>query len=433
LAPASTGVEFGFDFGNKHLLFLRATTRPMLTLVTTNPAKYEPFARLLERLRIKLSAPKRELPEMQSLDFLEALTHKARAMAEMFGHPVLVDDAGVVLDAYKPFPGPLTSVVLRSLGQAGLKRLVEGVSDRAAMECHLGWWSQDQLKTWCGRVHGRLDPARQVSNPRMLLSDLFISDVPSPPGVLPHRSQALAELEASAFELHLETAAESLADDFTCSPRPVHQCPFCVELEGTGQSIFSEMIRDRLASRIVYEDEDFVVMPPLGEFIEGGLLLLTRQHILSFAHLRDASFKRLERLLGVIRRELSARWGVSPLIFEHGPAPERSKGRCCVDHAHFNIFPARITVHPHLTTRMSIPLNTISEMSKLRRAEFGYLFVQENDGTMRAYDGQLAPTQLVRRIVTTQLGLPQRWHWQDYPGYDELLATYQALKGQIRL
>jgi diadenosine tetraphosphate (Ap4A) HIT family hydrolase len=267
----------------------------------------------------------------------------------------------------------------------------------------------------------------------MLLSDLFVPDTPAPPGALPHRSQALENLESCAFELHLEITPEPPVDEFTCAPRPVHQCPFCTELEGTGQSIFAELIRDRLASRIIYEDEDFVVMPPLGQFIEGGLLLLTRQHVLSFAHLPAASFNRLERLLGVIRRELASRWGVSPLIFEHGPAPDRSKGVCCVDHAHLNIFPARVTVHPHLASRMSIPLKSISELIKLRRAEFGYLFVQENDGTMRAYDGQLVPTQLVRRIVTTQLGLPQRWHWRDYPGYDELLATYQVLKGQIRL
>jgi XTP/dITP diphosphohydrolase len=415
------------------LISLPAAACHMLTLVTTNPAKYGPFSQVLQRMRIGLSAPKKEMPELQSLGFTEALAHKARAMAEMFGRPVLVDDAGLVLDAYKSFPGPLTSVVLRSLGQAGLKRLVEGVSDGATMECHLGWWNQEKLRTWSGRVHGRIDPTLKVSNQRMLLSDLFVPDEPLPPGVLPHRAQALAELEACVFELHLETAAESALDDFTCSPRPVHQCPFCTELEGTGQSIFAEMVRERLACRIVYEDEDFVVMPPLGEFIEGGLLLLTRQHILSFAHLPAASFQRLKRLLSVIRRELTSRWGVSPLIFEHGPAPERSKGVCCVDHAHFNIFPARVTVHPHLTARMSINLNSISELSKLRRAEFGYLFVQENDGTMRAYDGQLAPTQLIRRIITTQLGLPQRWHWQDYPGYDELMATYQALKGQIAL
>jgi hypothetical protein len=82
---------------------------------------------------------------------------------------------------------------------------------------------------------------------------------------------------------------------------------------------------------------------------------------------------------------------------------------------------------------MNFPISSISELLELRRAEFGYLFVQENDGGRRAYDAELVPTQLVRRIITSQLGLSERWHWQDYPGYEELVATYQTLKGQIRL
>jgi diadenosine tetraphosphate (Ap4A) HIT family hydrolase len=405
----------------------------MLTLVTTNPSKYEPFARDLERLRIELATPQREVPELQSLNFDEALAHKAQVMAQAFRRPVFVDDAGLVLDAYQPFPGPLTSVVLRSLGYSGLQRLLNGVSDRATMECHIGWWSGNALRSWTGKVSGHLDLSRQPSNPRMLLTDLFVPDPPCPPGVLPHRAKALAELESSVFELHLQCVAEPVADEFTCSAKPVHQCPFCAELEAEGQSIFSEMIRGRLDSRIVYQDDDFVLMPPLGQFIEGGLLLLTRRHILSFAYLPTALFDRLERLLAVIRRELTKRWGVPPLIFEHGPAPDRTKGVCCVDHAHLNIFPARVAVFPHLAQRMSLPLSSLSELSKLRRAEFGYLFVQENDGSRRAFDAQFVPTQLVRRIITSQLGLTQRWHWQDYPGYDELVATYHALKGQVRL
>jgi len=100
----------------------------MLTLVTTNPAKYEPFAKDLERLRIDLVAPKSDVPELQSLRFDEALAHKAQAMARMFGRPVLVDDSGLILEAYKPFPGPLTSVLMGSLGHAGLQRLLAGVS-----------------------------------------------------------------------------------------------------------------------------------------------------------------------------------------------------------------------------------------------------------------------------------------------------------------
>ena len=405
----------------------------MLTLVTTNPSKYKPFANDLERLRIVLAAPKHDVPELQSLTFAEALEHKARSMAAMFGRPVLVDDAGLILEAYPHFPGPLTSVVLRALGQAGLQRLLSGVCNRAILECHLGWWDGKALRSWSGSVPGRVEPAHQPANQRMLLSDLFIPDPPTPPGELPHRAKALAELEKSVFHLHLETAAEPTDGLATASTSPIHQCPFCTELEGGGQSIFAEMIRERLASRIIYEDEDFVVMPPLGQFMEGGLLLLSRRHISSFAYLPAALFPKLEQLLTVLRRELVARWGVPPLIFEHGPAPDSSKGLCCVEHAHLNIFPARVTVHPHLTRRMNFQLTSLSELSHLRRAEFGYLFVQENDGSRRAYDAQLVPTQLVRRIVTSQLGFPQRWHWRDYPGYDELIATYHALKARICL
>jgi hypothetical protein len=82
---------------------------------------------------------------------------------------------------------------------------------------------------------------------------------------------------------------------------------------------------------------------------------------------------------------------------------------------------------------MNHSLGSLSEMAKLRRAEFGYLFVQENDGARRAYDGRDVPTQMVRRIITSQLGLPERWHWRDYVGRNELLATYNALKDRIRL
>jgi inosine/xanthosine triphosphate pyrophosphatase family protein/diadenosine tetraphosphate (Ap4A) HIT family hydrolase len=422
------------DFAHKQPLFLlRANYASMLTLVTTNPSKYAPFAQELERMRISLAAPKCDVPELQCLTFSEALSHKARAMAQMFGRPVLVDDAGLILEAYAPFPGPLTSVVLRSLGQEGLQRILLGVSNRAAMECHLGWWKDGTLRSWIGRVEGHLDLSRHPSNPRMLLSDLFVPDSTGGAEALPHRAKALAELGASALELHLEIAPEQSADEFTCPAESVSQCPFCAELEESGQSIFAGMIHERLPSRVLFEDDDFVVMPPIGQFIPGGLLVLSRRHILSFAYLPTKKFLKLEQLLKVIRRELKALYGVSPLIFEHGPAPERSKGVCCVDHAHLNIFPAQVTVHPHLIERMHFPLKTLPELCRLRTAEFGYLFVEENDGSKHAYDAQLVPTQLVRRIVTSQLGMPQRWHWRDYPGLDELVLTYETLQGKIRL
>jgi XTP/dITP diphosphohydrolase len=412
----------------------------VLTLVSSNPAKYAPFASDLERLRLIVEPPPQPLPEIQSLNFTETLTAKARAAAALFGRPVLVDDTGLVLEAYAPFPGPLTSTVLRSLGGAGLGRLLTNVSDRAVMECHLGCWINGALRSWRGVVRGRIDLSRPNHNPRMPLSDLFIPDsTPNdssvPRSALPHRALALAALEAGLFELHLDAVPPDRADPLACASRSrtAHNCPFCAELEGDNQNTFAAMMGGRLSSRVVYEDENFVVMPPLGEFMEGGLLLLTRGHILSLAHLPPNQFEPLERLLQAIQRIVLERWGVAPVIFEHGPAPDWGKGACCVDHAHLNIFPAQVEIHPQLRGRMHLSLGSLSELAKLRRAEFGYLFVQENSGVRRAYDGRNVPTQLVRRIITTQLGFPERWHWRDYIGPDELIATCNALKGKIRV
>jgi len=266
----------------------------------------------------------------------------------------------------------------------------------------------------------------------MMLSDVFVPDAPAG-GEFLHRAAALKALEAAAFALHLDAAVDPPAEAPDCPVSAGPACPFCAELEEACPNIFGSMMEGRLRSRVVYEDDYFVVMPPLGQFIEGGLLLLTRQHLRSFAWLPPERYEHLERLLSAIAQALVQHWGVMPLIFEHGPALESGKGVCCVDHAHLNIFPAIAQVHPHMSARMNLPVNSLAELSRLRRAEFGYLFVQENDRTRRAYDGQYAPTQLVRRIITAGLGMPERWHWRDYPGQAELVATYHTLKGKITL
>ena len=67
----------------------------MLTLVTSNSAKYAPFRGELQRMRIVLEPPPQPLPEIQATDFETALSAKAKAAATLFGRPVLVDDAGL--------------------------------------------------------------------------------------------------------------------------------------------------------------------------------------------------------------------------------------------------------------------------------------------------------------------------------------------------
>ena len=58
-----------------------------------------------------------------------------------------------------------------------------------------------------------------------------------------------------------------------------------------------------------------------------------------------------------------------------------------------------------------------------------YLFLQTNEGRRFVYDAGIVPSQYVRRIVTAELGMPERWHWREYLGLEELKRTFAALSG----
>jgi ATP adenylyltransferase len=175
-----------------------------------------------------------------------------------------------------------------------------------------------------------------------------------------------------------------------------------------------------------------VVFPPLGQFIEGGLLLATGDHRNSMAMLPDAYYAELDRLMAETCDLLAERYGIRPLFFEHAPAAPGDKGTCCVDHAHLNVFPAQVDVHAQLRKFPHVEIGPMSNLSASWFRDRPYLFLQTNEGQRFVYDAGIVPSQYVRRIVTSELGMPERWHWREYPGLDELKCTFAALSGWRR-
>lgn len=89
--------------------------------VTTNENKRREAARIL---RIELETLDLDLPEIQALDVAEVAAAKARAAYEALGRPVLVEDSGLVVEAWNGLPGALTKWFLGSVGNEGLLRMI---------------------------------------------------------------------------------------------------------------------------------------------------------------------------------------------------------------------------------------------------------------------------------------------------------------------
>src|SRR5689334_22834020 len=127
----------------------------------------------------------------------------------------------------------------------------------------------------------------------------------------------------------------------------LHWCDFCYAADTHGDigqtPAFRRATRSTSSSRIVYESERFIAIAGLGHFIDGYILLLTKEHFHSMAHLPPSYYEELETIYHYIVFILSKLY-TRPIIFEHGPMPQKKTlvcegGGACMDHAHLHFFP----------------------------------------------------------------------------------------------
>ncbi|MFC7075198.1 RdgB/HAM1 family non-canonical purine NTP pyrophosphatase [Haloarcula halophila] len=121
----------------------------MLNFVTTNPGKVREATAYLDDAVEQFDF---DYPEIQADDLAAVAAHGARSAYRAADGPVVVDDAGLFVDAFDGFPGPYSSYVEDTVGVERVWRMTEPESDRsAAFKTVLAYCDGDPLST--DRVH----------------------------------------------------------------------------------------------------------------------------------------------------------------------------------------------------------------------------------------------------------------------------------------
>jgi XTP/dITP diphosphohydrolase len=112
-----------------------------------------------EILGVALGRADLDLPEVQAIEPAEVAAEKARAAREALGDtdlPVLVEDSGLMVDAWGGFPGALTKWVMNSVGNEGLLRMFAPGENRSARAvCVVALAEADgKVRTFRGEVRG---------------------------------------------------------------------------------------------------------------------------------------------------------------------------------------------------------------------------------------------------------------------------------------
>ncbi len=130
--------------------------------VTSNEHKRREAEQILG---VALEAAAPEVPEIQALDVAEVAAAKALAAYKALGSPtspVLVEDSGLVVEAWNGLPGAFTKWFVQGVGNEGLLRMIASESDRTARAvCAVavaGALPEKAVRVFKGEVTGCIAP-----------------------------------------------------------------------------------------------------------------------------------------------------------------------------------------------------------------------------------------------------------------------------------
>jgi len=171
--------------------------------VTTNFHKFSEARHVLAEHGVAAAMLRIAAIEIQDDNLEEIAKASVRDAVEKSGLPVLVEDAGLFIDALKGFPGPYSSYVYRTLGTRGVLKLMEGANKRKAyFYSVVAFYSPERASPKCfhGKVEGSISLKERgnqgfgfdpIFEPKGGVSKTFAEMTTTKKNKLSHRAQAL--------------------------------------------------------------------------------------------------------------------------------------------------------------------------------------------------------------------------------------------------
>ena len=126
--------------------------------MTNNIHKFNEARRVLAQYEIAVAMLRMKTPEIQDDDLENIARTSALEASKRTRLPVIVEDAGLFIDALKGFPGPYSNYVYRTIGKEGILKLLKDCENRRArFKSVVVFCSPDlEIKCFRGIVEGKI-------------------------------------------------------------------------------------------------------------------------------------------------------------------------------------------------------------------------------------------------------------------------------------
>lgn len=126
----------------------------MIYFVTSNPGKFAEAEEIFGDLVQKNIG----YNEIQADSLEEVVAFGIKEVIRRMDRPVMIEDAGLFVEALKGFPGVYSAYVTRTIGNAAILRLMEGIADRSAAFRSVVGYSEPGMEpvTFKGELRGKI-------------------------------------------------------------------------------------------------------------------------------------------------------------------------------------------------------------------------------------------------------------------------------------
>lgn len=184
-----------------------------------------------------------------------------------------------------------------------------------------------------------------------------------------------------------------------------------------------------VTNRVLFENDDFIVLPSVSQLVKNHLLILPKRHINTMKQLEYDEKEQLFILINNIVRLI----GEDYLVFEHGAFPVNGN-TCGVDHAHIHILPfekkgTKILIE-NINKTYASKFYKDFVLSLNDEKDMPYLSYGNDIHGMYMCNNALFHSQFMRKLICNYLGVKE-WNWRSFTNKNLFNTTIYELRGEI--
>ncbi|MEE0866194.1 MAG: hypothetical protein U0L98_05310 [Clostridia bacterium] len=220
-------------------------------------------------------------------------------------------------------------------------------------------------------------------------------------------------------------SGDHISKDSTDSSEVKNNCFICKVIEGKPEK----------PEHILYESKGFIVLPGLGAFFDGYVMIVPKRHVMSFAELSKKEYEEFLHVLNDMRFILESIYKKKIFVFECGSGRNGGgKHKTSIVHAHIHMAPTDMPVLKCIHKSGIYPA-LINPRNLKNYGEYPYMLYidQENNWYITGDPDTYFPRQHPRQVLADYMGLAKgEYNWRTNPLRERMDVIAEEFYGFIR-